>query len=139
MTPHTSPLQWFGQFGVDEQVIGRVLAEATAHGADDADLYFEHTTSTAIGLSDGAVNRAHTGVDLGLGVRVVVGDQVGYAFTEELSRDSMLRAARTASTIARTGKGAVPVGIRALELPDFYPVERFWDDVALSVRVPLVR
>src|SRR5690606_11787059 len=116
----TNPAQWFGQFGVDEATIRRVLAEATAHGADDADLYFEHTTSTAVGLSDGAVNRAHTSVDLGLGVRVVVGDQVGYAFTEDLSLDSMLRAARTASSIARTGKGTVPVGMQALKLPDHY-------------------
>src|SRR5690606_13567271 len=51
----------------------------------------------------------------------------------------MLRAARTASSIARTGKGTVPVGMQALKLPDHYPVERFWDDVDLSVRVPLVR
>lgn len=139
MTLFTSPLQWFGQFGIDEAAIRRVLAEATAHGADDADLYFEHTTSTAVGLSDGAVNRAHTSVDLGLGVRVVVGDQVGYAFTEDLSLDSMLRAARTASSIARTGRTVPPVDTSALVLPDYYPVERFWDDVDLSVRVPLVR
>src|SRR5688572_1685611 len=93
-------LAWFEQFGVDRDVLRRVLAEATARGADDADLYLEHSTSTAVGLSDGAVNRAHTTVDLGVGVRVVVGDQVGYAYTEDLSVDAMLRAARTARGIA---------------------------------------
>ena len=66
-----------------------VLAAALEHGADDADLYFEHTTATSVGLSDGAVNRASTSVDLGVGVRVVVGDQVGYAYTEDLSPEAM--------------------------------------------------
>ena len=44
----------------------------------------------AMALSDRVVNRAHTTVDLGVGVRVVVGDQVGYAYTEDLSMEAML-------------------------------------------------
>src|SRR5688500_14404800 len=102
-----APIAWFEQFGVDAAVLRRVLAEATASGADDADVYLEHSTSTAVGLSDGAVNRAHTSIDLGMGVRVVVGDQVGYAYSEDLSLDAMLRAARTARGIAH-GSTAVP-------------------------------
>jgi len=72
-----SPLAWFAQFGIDETLLRRVLSVATARGADDADLFFEHTVATAVGLSDRIVNRAHTTIDLGVGVRVVVGDQVG--------------------------------------------------------------
>ncbi|MBW1880887.1 MAG: TldD/PmbA family protein, partial [Deltaproteobacteria bacterium] len=56
---------WFEQFGVDLAMCEQVLAVATRYGADDADLYFEHSTSTSVGLSDNAVNRAHTSVDLG--------------------------------------------------------------------------
>jgi len=141
--PATSPasaLAWFEQFGIDRDAIRRVLSEATANGADDADLYFEHTESTSVGLSDGAVNRAHTTVDLGVGVRVVIGDQVGYAYTEDLSLDSMLRAARTASAIARDSGAGQPQFVEAMRpLPDFYPVDRHWSEVDLSVRVPMVR
>src|SRR5690606_28792276 len=67
---------WFAQFGIDSATAHAVLQAATLYGADDADLYFEHSTSTSVGLSDRAVNRAHSSVDLGVGVRVVVGDQV---------------------------------------------------------------
>lgn len=139
MSP-TAPLAWFEQFGVDADVLRRVLAEATARGADDADLYLEHSTSTAVGLSDGTVNRAHTTIDLGIGVRVVVGDQVGYAYSEDLSPDAMLHAARTARGIAHEARARAPVGVaNRLEHPDFYPVDRRWADVDLSVRVPMVR
>ncbi len=139
MVQTLSAIDWFGQFGVDREIIRKVLAEATQHGADDADLFFEHATSTAVGLSDGKVNRAHTSIDLGVGVRVVVGDQVGYAYTEELELRSMLRAAATAAAIARTGKGGSPIQIKLGAIADYYPVNRFWRDVDLSERVPLIR
>jgi TldD protein len=134
-----APRNWFSQFGITDEVLHAVLAEATRHGADDADLFFEHAISTAVGLSDRQVNRAHTTIDLGMGVRVVVGDQVGYAYTEDLRPESMRKAAATASQIARTGAGAPKVAPVGLRLPDYYPVTRQWSDVDLSERVPLVR
>lgn len=134
-----SILAWFGQFGVDTALVRKVLEAATRDGVDDADLYFEHSVTTAVGLSDHAVNRAHTSIDLGVGVRVVVGDQVGYAYTEDLSPASILRAARTAASIAHTGATPGPVVVQPLPPADHYPVDRWWDDVELSERVPLVR
>ncbi len=134
----TDPLAWFEQFGIHEGVIEEVLAEATARGADDADLFFEHTTSTGVALADRIVDRATTTVDLGVGVRVVVGNQVGYAYTEDLSRASMLAAARTARSIAHN-QGARPVAAVTASHPDYYPVDRAWSDVDLSARLPMIR
>lgn len=134
-----SPLAWFEPFGITEQIIQQTLAAATQYGADDADLYFEHSTSTSVSLSDRKVNRAYTGVDLGCGVRVVVGDQVGYAYTEDLSRESLLRAARTAAQIARGGAITKPVKAVGAKVADYYPVHPAWAQVDLSERVPLLR
>jgi TldD protein len=131
---------WFNQFGIDEALTRRVLAAATAYGADDADLYFEHSSSTAVALSDHKVNRCHTSVDLGVGIRVVINEQVGYAYTEDLTLESMCRAAKTASEIARGSGGVVPVvGATEWRSPDYYPVNRYWSDVDVDVRIPLVR
>ena len=46
------------------------------------------------------MNRAYGDVALGVGIRTVKGDQVGYGFTQELTEKSMLAAASTAATIA---------------------------------------
>ncbi len=139
MTDPGSGIGHFARFGIDAAMCRRVLEAATAFGVDDADLFFEHAATTSVSLTDGKVNRCSTSVDLGVGVRVVVGDQVGYAFTEDLDLDSMLHAARVAAQIARGGKVVAPVGTRRLVIPDFYPVDRRWDDVDIGVRVPLVR
>lgn len=134
-----NPLDHFAAFGISPEVYLGVLAAALEHGADDADLFFEHTTATSVGLSDGAVNRASTSVDLGVGVRVVVGDQVGYAYTEDLSPEAMKRAARVAAQIARGSQRVAPVAIETPALPSYYPVDQHWSDVDVSVRVPMVR
>jgi TldD protein len=139
MPPLASPQDWFGDFGVDEALIQKALSTASAHGADDADLYFEHTTSTSVALSDKKVNRVHTSTVLGVGIRVVIGDQVGYTFTENLSLKSVLSAARTASEIARGGKAVQPQNCSPIIVPNHYPVDRLWADVDVGARVPLVR
>jgi TldD protein len=138
-TERLPPDRWFEQFGITDVLIRDTLAMATQFGADDADLFFEHTTSTTVALSDRSVNRAFTSVDVGVGVRVVVGDQVGYAYTEDLSRGSMLRAASTAAQIARGGALTAPVDTSPSRLPDFYPVDRHWSEIEIAARVPMIR
>lgn len=49
----------------------KVLAAALEKGGDYADLFFEHSYRNNIGLQDGAVNRASSNIDFGMGVRVI--------------------------------------------------------------------
>ncbi|MGA8892055.1 MAG: DNA gyrase modulator, partial [Anaeromyxobacteraceae bacterium] len=91
---------WFERFGVTERTLREALAAALSRGGDFADLFFQHRVETDLALEDGAVNRGFSSVELGVGVRVVKGDQTGYGYTEDLSLPAILAAARTAATIA---------------------------------------
>ena len=84
------------------------MSELSANGADAADLYFQHSRTNFLTLEDGIVSSASSQIQQGVGLRVVIGDQTGYAFTEDLTLPSMLAAARTASAIAagKPGCGA---------------------------------
>jgi len=126
-------------FGVDEAAIQQVLSAAMERGADFADLYFQHDRSTSLSLEDGIVSRANTGVEQGVGVRAVTGDQVGYAFSESLDLDSMLTAAGTAATIADGNATVPPQKVSLVDLPDHYPVSRAWEDVGADERLPLLQ
>ena len=87
-------------FKVSEGDLRKVLAAALEKGGDYADLFFEHSYRNNVGLQDGAVNRASSNIDFGMGVRVLAGDQTGYAYVENVTLDEMLKAARTAARIA---------------------------------------
>lgn len=126
---------FFAWFGIDDAVLARVMTELTAHGADAADLYFQHTRSTSITLEDGIVSSASTAIDQGVGLRCVVGDQTGYAFTEDLSVDAMLGAARTAAAIARGSASVPPQSFTPKAFQSRYALKVPWADVGIPQRL----
>src|SRR5688572_31247634 len=108
--------------GIDATVVEALIAEALSSGGDYADLYFEYRSGADYVFEEGRVRTVGRGVVLGLGVRVLRGDATGYAYTEELSEDRMIEAARTAGQIASGGGAPAPVALQTVSLPDFYPV-----------------
>jgi TldD protein len=126
-------------FDIDEAVVRRVMAELTAHGADHAELYFQHERGTSIHYRDGLVSQATTSVDLGVGLRVVVGDQVGFAYSEDLSQDAMLATARAAAAIARGHAKAIPERFVARERGTFYELDVPWSEVGLQAKIERIR
>lgn len=126
------------EFGITDACCEKVLAQALSKGGDFADLYFEYTVNNYLVLEDGKVNSAYAIIDLGVGIRTVNGDQTGYAFTQELTENSMLEAAGTAATIASGGKPNVAPVFVALKTKNYYPLSKLWTDVPLQSRLPWV-
>jgi TldD protein len=127
------------EFGITDALCRKVLAEALARGGESADLYFEHTISNYLMLEDGKVNRAFSDIALGVGIRTVKGDQVGYGFTQELDEKSMLAAAATAATIASGPGRGVDGRFIPLKTADYYPLKTLFTAVPLESKLPLVQ
>ncbi len=130
---------YYSWFGVDEAFCARVMAAAMDRGADYADLYFQHSSGNSVLLEDGIISRASSHVDRGVGIRVVVGDQTGYAYSEDLEEGAMKEAARTAASIAAAGGSASAQGFAAKGSPGLYPLKEGWDEVRVDRKLPLLR
>ncbi len=127
-------------FGVSESDMKKVLTAALEKGGDYADLFFEHTYRNSVGLQDGEVNRASSGIDFGMGVRVLSGDQTGYAYVENVTLDEMLNAARTAARIANGAAGKGPANLTELLIVNnYYGVQTAWDELALQEKTPYLQ
>src|SRR5437867_13202950 len=91
------------------------LGEALSRGGDYADLYFEYRINHSIVLEEQIIKSATNGVNIGVGVRVISGEKTGYAYSDDLNRENILKAARTAAFIANSsasgGKLQVPTPI----------------------------
>ncbi|MGK2859758.1 MAG: TldD/PmbA family protein [Thermoanaerobaculia bacterium] len=120
---------YFSRFGVNEKLIKDTLGAALSRGGDYADVFFQHRVLNNMTLEDGAVNRASANVALGVGVRVVKGDQTGYGFTEDLTADAMKRAALTAAAIAQGNAKSAPKRLNVTGKDNRYPVKVKWEDV----------
>src|SRR5271154_7193006 len=123
------------KLGLSERLMERCLGEALSAGGDYADLYFESVTSTSLGIDEGLVKTASQGISVGCGVRVVSGERTGYAYTDDLSSDRLLRAARTAALIA-SGPAKQPVqGFTETKTPALYPVAGATSDAQIAAKL----
>src|SRR5439155_3023868 len=111
----SAKIVYFSRFGVNERMIQDALGVALAKGGDYADVFFQHKVGRTMALEDGEVNRAYASVDLGVGVRVVKGDQTGYGYTEDLTPEGLRKAAAIAATIADGPSRDAPKGFNAVD------------------------
>lgn len=127
-------------FGVSEADLKKVLNAALEKGGDYADLFFEHTFNNSVGLKDGEVNQCSSNIDFGVGVRVLTGDQSGYAYVENVTLPDLLQAARTAARIASSNKAGK--AMKLTEKPvkkNFYAIATPWEEITLKQKMPYLQ
>lgn len=111
------------RFNVTQRDLERYLSEALSRGGEYADLYFEYIATCSLSLDESLVKRAAQGVSAGCGVRVLSGEKTGYAYTDDLSPEKILQAARVAAQIAAAPSKARSFGIsEQAAVHDLYPV-----------------
>jgi len=126
-------------FKVDKNIINKTMSIALEKGGDYCDLYFQNKIANYISLEDKSVNRAHTNINFGVGIRVIKGDQTGYSFTEEISPKSMKSAAQTAANIANGTKRISPFELKIHKAPDYYPIKTQWEHVKIEQKIPILK
>jgi TldD protein len=130
---------YLDHFEVTRQLLQNVINAALEKGADYADLYFEHSLNNYSTLEDGKVNQAYSNIGYGVGIRVLKGDQTGYAFSENITPDAMLKAARTAANIANSSGKSSPVNISEYPAPNYYPVTTSWENTSVREKIPFLQ
>ena len=134
-----APVKVRPAFDIPIEDLQAVLAVAMARGGTFADLYFERTRAVSLTLEDDKISRAYTASDLGMGVRVVKGDAVGYAFSEVLDLKAMKQAASTAAAIADGQNAAKAVTVQVAKLPHYYDVDYRFSAIDLAKKKALVQ
>jgi len=86
---------------LEPALLSRLLSRALQRGGDFADVFCERRKTLSYRLQDGRIHDASYGITLGVGVRVVVGESAGYAYSDDLSARALLEAADAASLISR--------------------------------------
>ncbi len=130
---------YLDHFEVSVEMLQKVIGAAMSKGGDYADLFFEHKKSNSLGLEDGKVNRAFSNIDYGVGIRVLKGDQTGFAYSETITAEALLDAARMAANIAGSSSSYSPVAVNEKFPPNYYTISRKWEDVSVKDKVPFVQ
>jgi TldD protein len=119
-------------------LIERLLSAGMERGADFAEVYVERNEFTAVTLEEDKVKSAQNGLSQGVGVRVISGAKVGYAYSDDLDEEALFRAARTAAFIAHGGGTDRTFKVSRTPLPTFYRLAENLANVDVALKRDLV-
>jgi TldD protein len=91
---------------IDESVLSKALNSMTDRNVDYADLYFQASSHESWMLEDGIVKEGSYNIERGVGVRAISGEKTGFAYSDDISPEALLKAADAAKGIADAGKVA---------------------------------
>ena len=126
---------------LDESDVRAALDAALSSGGDWAEVYADRRDSTTIRIEDHRVEELTSGRDQGAGIRVVRGSQAAYAYTNVLTRSSLVEAARAAAAGIQGAPSGAPVvvDLTAAVAPVTHPIGRSPRDVSKADKVSLTR
>jgi TldD protein len=127
------------RYNIDPAIASDLLAVAMSRGGEHAELFFEHREGSNITFEQQAVKTASRSTSQGVGVRVIQGDAIGYAYSEDLSREAMRRAADTAARIANRGDKPTPVDVVHYESANHFQPQASTVSVPAADKVDLIR
>jgi TldD protein len=100
---------------VNESLLKKVIDAALAKGADFAEVYVEDTRRRSYSILSSRPEKAISGHSLGAGIRIFSGLEQIYTYTNDLSEEGLLRAARQASEALSSSKRIAALGLQPAE------------------------
>ncbi len=123
---------------LDKATLNKVIAKALERGGEFAEVYLENRISRQIVMEESIFKSGLYGVSQGAGVRVISGDKTGYAYTDEITEESLLRAAEVASYVAREGNGVTPIDISPQKRESYITVKQPLENIADTKRIEVM-
>lgn len=124
---------------IDKDILDKVIRRALAKGGDFADVYLENRISRQIVMEESKFRSGLYGISQGAGVRVISGNKTGYAYTDEITEEKLLRAAEVASYVAMNGNLVTPVNITPVTGKSFVTVSQPLGEIADEKRIGVMK
>ncbi|WOH35881.1 metalloprotease TldD [Thalassotalea fonticola] len=90
------------QLGQEE--LSKTLSHICTRDIDYADLYFQSSSHESWMLEDGIVKEGSYNIERGVGVRAISGEKTGFAYSDDINSNALLKAASAARGIVQANK-----------------------------------
>lgn len=91
------------QSGLTLNDLENAMGVMLAHHNDYADLYFQSSQHESWVLEDGIIKEGSYNMERGVGVRAVSGEKTGFAYSDALNQEALIKASKAARSIAADG------------------------------------
>ncbi|NOR68081.1 MAG: metalloprotease TldD [Methylomarinum sp.] len=93
-------------YGMQDKDIDQIMDSMLSASVDNADIYFQSSHFESWVLEGGIIKEGSHSIEQGAGVRVVSGDKTGFAYSDQIELQVLLKAANNVKAIARQGQDA---------------------------------
>ncbi|NMB00951.1 MAG: TldD/PmbA family protein [Firmicutes bacterium] len=105
-----------------ERLVTDVILAALSTGGDFAEIFMEDTYNTNIRMIDGTVEEGVNGREYGVGIRIFQGFRSVYAYTNDASRDNLMKVALEAAAALTGVREQKSIVLARLGVEKFNPV-----------------
>lgn len=124
---------------LDKELLLKILKKALSSGGEYAEIFVEQKKPVSIQLEDRKIEKVITGIDFGLGIRLIYNGRSAYAYSNDLSEESLLRAASEVSKAA-SGKATDSVIDLMTKTPSVsFDIKLFPEDIPAEKKISLMR
>lgn len=124
---------------IEEDTISKVLKKALSRGGKFADIFFERRKLTSIICEEDKIEKIITGVDQGVGIRVISDKNTIYAYSNEFDQKVLLELAETLSLAIMRNKTAEIISLAKKNLPLPFLIKKQSGEIDLKNKVEFIK
>lgn len=124
---------------LDKILIEDILTQALSTGGDFAEVFIEEKFNTGLFMIDGSIEKSLSGKDFGVGIRIFKELFSVYAYTNEVTRDSLIETAKKAAEAITGSKEDITINLIKKEIENRHKIILPPDRVLKGKKVDVMR
>lgn len=121
-----------------EKELEKVISTALGKGGDFADVFIERKKATGITCEEDKIERIHSGTELGAGIRVLFEGRTAFAYTNDVSFEGLLGAAKVVSHAVKGSGSEQSINLIKKEPKEINIIMQLPGEVPVEEKVALV-
>ncbi|MCG6551421.1 MAG: TldD/PmbA family protein [Candidatus Magnetominusculus sp. LBB02] len=124
---------------LNEEIYNSLIKTAMSSGGSYGDIYIEHRAPVVIQMEDDKIEKISTGIERGAGLRIVYCNKTAYAYTNDLTEDTLLETARSLSTAVKTNTVYAPLNLEKIRPKTDFVIRKRPDETPIAEKIKLIR
>lgn len=120
-------------------IIEDVLTAALSTGGDFAEIFVEDRFNTGLLLVGGKIESGISGRDYGVGIRIFYGLNSIYAYTNDSTRENLIKVAKEAATAIKGSNIHQVLDFTKAEINNIHPIKMLPSNIEKSQKVELMK
>lgn len=124
---------------LNKSTLEAVMESALSIGGDFVEIFVEDTTNTGLTLIGGKIEKAMSGRDYGVGIRLFNGTNSVYAYTNDSSKDNLIRVAKEAALAVGSTNQDITINLMKNDIVNRHPIFILPETIEKTRKVELMK